>query len=59
MGRFCATYPGLVLFIGIAFCGVLCLGYVNFTIENDPIKLWSADSSIARQNKKYFDESFR
>lgn len=58
MGRFCATYPGLVLFIGIAFCGVLCLGYVNFKIENDPIKLWSADSSIARQNKKYFDEQF-
>ena len=59
MGKFCATYPILVLFIGIAFCAVLCLGYTNFKIENDPVKLWSADSSVARQTKKYFDENFK
>ena len=58
LGRFCATYPKLVLFIGLAFCSLMCLGYFNFSIEKDPIKLWSADSSKARQNKKYFDEHF-
>lgn len=58
MGKFCATYPKLVLFTGLAFCAVLCLGYFNFRIEKDPVKLWSSDSSKARQNKKYFDENF-
>ena len=36
----------------------MCLGNLNFKIEKDPIKLWSADSSRARQNKKYFDDNF-
>lgn len=36
----------------------MCLGFVNFKVEKDPINLWSAESSIARQNKKYFDENF-
>ena len=27
-------------------------------MEKDPIKLWSSDSSVARQNKKYFDDHF-
>lgn len=58
MGKFCATYPTLVLVIGLAFCGLMCLGYVNFKIEKDPINLWSSDSSHARRNKKYFDENF-
>ncbi|CAF1006470.1 unnamed protein product [Brachionus calyciflorus] len=58
LGKFCASYPTLVLTIGFAFCSLMCLGYFNFKVEKDPIKLWSADSSIARQNKKYFDENF-
>ncbi len=58
MGKFCATYPKLVLFIGLAFCSIMCLGYFNFRIEKDPIKLWSAETSNARQHKKYFDENF-
>lgn len=58
MGKFCTKYPKLVLFLGLVFCALMCLGYFNFKIEKDPIKLWSADSSIARKNKKYFDENF-
>lgn len=58
LGKFCATYPILVLTIGFSFCSLMCLGYFNFKVEKDPIKLWSAESSIARQNKKYFDENF-
>lgn len=58
MGKFCADYPKLVLFLGLAFCALMCLGYFNFEIEKDPVKLWSADSSVARKNKKYFDENF-
>lgn len=58
LGKFCAEYPKLVLFLGLAFCALMCLGYFNFEIEKDPIKLWSADTSIARKNKKYFDENF-
>lgn len=58
MGKFCTKYPKLVLFLGLAFCALMCLGYFNFKIEKDPIKLWSADSSVARKNKKYFDENF-
>jgi Niemann-Pick C1 protein len=58
LGRFCASYPKLVLILGLSFCSLLCLGFVNFKVEKDPVKLWSAESSIARQNKKYFDENF-
>lgn len=58
MGKFCTKYPKLVLFLGLVFCALMCLGYFNFKIEKDPIKLWSADSSVARKNKKYFDENF-
>jgi hypothetical protein len=59
LGKFCATYPFLVLSIGLAFCGLMCLGYFNFTVEKDPVKLWSAETSIARRNKKYFDDNFK
>ena len=58
LGRFCATYPKLVLIIGLTFCSLMCLGFVNFKVEKDPVELWSAESSVARQNKKYFDENF-
>ncbi|RNA26124.1 Niemann-Pick C1, partial [Brachionus plicatilis] len=58
LGKFCATYPLLVLSLGLTFCCLMCVGYFNFKIEKDPIRLWSADSSIARQNKKYFDHHF-
>jgi Niemann-Pick C1 protein len=58
MGLFCANYPKLVLVIGFSFCFLMCLGYTNFQVEKDPIKLWSSDASKARQNKKYFDEHF-
>ena len=58
LGTFCANYPALVLSIGITFCCLMCVGYFNFKIEKDPIKLWSADSSTARQNKHYFDKNF-
>jgi hypothetical protein len=58
IGKFCATYPKLVLITGIAFCSIMCLGYTNFRIEKDPIKLWSAASSSARVNKAYFDAHF-
>jgi hypothetical protein len=59
LGKFCATYPFLVLSIGLAFCGLMCLGYFNFTVEKDPVKLWSAETSMARRNKKYFDDNFK
>lgn len=36
----------------------MCLGYFNFKVEKDPVKLWSAETSLARQNKKYFDDNF-
>lgn len=58
MGKFCAYYPKLVLFTGLVFCSLMCLGYFNFEIEKDPIKLWSSETSDARRNKKYFDENF-
>lgn len=58
IGRFCATYPKLVLSLGLAFVFLMCLGFIHFKIEKDPINLWSSETSIARQNKKYFDEHF-
>ena len=65
-GRFVATYWYLVIGIGIGVV-LLLMGLtvvldrthaLPFTITTDPVKLWSAPDSRARQEKNYFDANF-
>ncbi|UJR31470.1 hypothetical protein I4U23_018959 [Adineta vaga] len=59
LGLFCAQHPFIVFFIGgIIITGLSC-GLLKFQVTTDPVKLWSAKSSIARQQKDYFDKHFK
>jgi len=59
LGLFCAQHPFLVLFIGALVIAALSCGLVKFQVTTDPVELWSAKSSIARQQKDYFDKHFK
>lgn len=59
LGLFCAKRPYLVLFIGTLVIVALSLGLTKFEVTTDPVKLWSAKSSMARQQKDFFDEHFK
>lgn len=55
---FCASYPIPVLFVGLLFVLICCIGLLFFTVRTNPVELWSAPNSQARQEKNYFDEHF-
>ena len=59
LGLFCAQRPFLVLVIGTLAIVGLSLGLVKFQVTTDPVELWSAKSSMARQQKDFFDEHFK
>ncbi|XP_076812151.1 NPC intracellular cholesterol transporter 1-like [Clavelina lepadiformis] len=58
LGLFCARYPFVVLFLGAVVIAASAVGLKFMNITTDPVELWSAPSSQARINKKYFDEHF-
>lgn len=58
LGRFCARYPAVVIGSSIAIVGLLSIGWVRFSIETDPVRLWVSPTSEAAQEKAFFDDSF-
>ncbi|KAJ9652473.1 niemann-Pick type C- protein 1, partial [Neophaeococcomyces mojaviensis] len=58
LGRFCARYPGITIGTNIIIIGLLSLGWLNFKVEQDPVKLWVSPDSQAAQEKAFFDASF-
>jgi len=59
LGLFCARHPYFVLFVGMIIITGLSCGLIKFKVTTDPVELWSAKTSIARQQKDYFDQHFR
>jgi hypothetical protein len=59
LGLLCAQRPYLVLLLGLIIIGGLSSGLRKFQVTIDPVQLWSAKSSIARQQKDYFDRHFK
>jgi len=59
LGLFCAQHPLKVLLIGALLIAGLSCGLIKFQVTTDPVQLWSAKSSIARQQKDYFDSHFK
>ena len=57
-GRFCASHPVVVIFLGLAVAGGLSAGISMFKVTTDPVKLWSAKDSRARVEKEKFDAKF-
>ena len=65
-GRFVAKFWLLVIFVGVGLILAIMLltvvlhvtNVAPFLITTDPVKLWSAPTSRARQEKNYFDDNF-
>ncbi|UJR21943.1 hypothetical protein I4U23_025012 [Adineta vaga] len=58
IGRFCAYNPFYTIVPVVAILFVLCYGSRYYTVTTDPVDLWVAPNSRARQEKAYFDEKF-
>ncbi|KAJ5618387.1 Patched [Penicillium herquei] len=58
VGGACARFPGITIFFSVLAVILLSVGWMRFTVETDPVRLWVSPSSAAAQEKSYFDENF-
>jgi len=58
LGLFAASSPWLTFSIMFIAMGLLNIGWNNFEIETDPVRLWVAPNSESRQQKEFFDQNF-
>ncbi|MCJ1477839.1 hypothetical protein MMC13_006512 [Lambiella insularis] len=58
IGGTCARYPLMTIAISTAIVVLLSLGWINFQIETDPVRLWVSPSSAAAEEKMFFDTNF-
>lgn len=58
LGNACATFPLATIGASILVVAVLSIGWVNFAIETNPVRLWVSPSSSAAQKKDFFDSAF-
>lgn len=58
LGLLTASYPWLTFAIVFTIAGLLNLGWRNFSIETDPVRLWVAPDSESKLQKEFFDEHF-
>ncbi|XP_035526866.1 NPC intracellular cholesterol transporter 1 [Morone saxatilis] len=57
-GSFCVRHPSVVLLGSLILVVASSGGLVYMRITTDPVELWSAPTSQARQEKDYFDSHF-
>ncbi|XP_068196952.1 NPC intracellular cholesterol transporter 1 [Antennarius striatus] len=57
-GSFCVQHPSVVILGSLVLVVASSGGLVYMRITTDPIELWSAPTSQARQEKDYFDSHF-
>ena len=57
-GTWCAFHPWTVIISCLAIVAALSSGLVFFKVITDPVDLWSATKSDAREQRKYFDKQF-
>ncbi|KAF3917882.1 hypothetical protein ABW20_dc0107538 [Dactylellina cionopaga] len=58
LGWGCATYPGLTIGTSILVVVLMSLGWLNFQVETDPVKLWVSPTSETNLQKNFFDDNF-
>ncbi|KAJ7283850.1 patched family-domain-containing protein [Mycena rebaudengoi] len=58
LGLFAASSPWLTFSVVFLVVGLLNIGWKQFAIETDPVRLWVAPSSESRVQKEYFDKNF-
>lgn len=58
LGTACASYPGITIFASSVVVLLLSVGWVNFAVETDPVRLWVSPTSEAALEKAFFDRNF-
>jgi Niemann-Pick C1 protein len=58
IGEYSAKFPGATIGISILVVGFLSLGWLNFSVETDPVRLWVSPTSDTAMEKKFFDDNF-
>lgn len=58
IGATCANYPWLAIAFSFTIVGLCNIGWKQFEVEIDPVRLWVAPTSESKLQKEYFDENF-
>ncbi|KAI0089269.1 multidrug efflux transporter AcrB transmembrane domain-containing protein [Irpex rosettiformis] len=58
MGFRIATAPWLTFAVIFTLVGLLNIGWKDFAVETDPVRLWVAPDSESKIQKEYFDNHF-
>jgi len=58
LGGVCARFPLMTIGISVAIVVFLSLGWINFAVETDPVRLWVSPTSAAAEEKDFFDSNF-
>jgi len=58
LGLFCAKRPIETFAAASVVVALLNIGWRNFKVETDPVRLWVAPNSESALQKHYFDETF-
>ena len=58
IGKTSAKFPGITIGLSVLIVGFLSLGWLNFSVETDPVRLWVSPTSDAAQEKRFFDDNF-
>lgn len=58
LGYVCAKFPAITIFTSLLVVGLMSIGWVRFSVETDPVRLWVSPNSAAAQEKAFFDENF-
>ncbi|PCG95978.1 Short-chain dehydrogenase/reductase SDR [Penicillium occitanis (nom. inval.)] len=58
LGSICARFPAITISLSVLIVGLLSLGWLRFTVETDPVRLWVSPTSDAALDKEFFDDNF-
>lgn len=58
VGSISANYPWLTFSVMFTVVGLLNIGWKNFSVETDPVRLWVAPDSESKIQKDFFDQNF-
>mmetsp|Transcript_19334 Transcript_19334/g.13995 ORF Transcript_19334/g.13995 Transcript_19334/m.13995 type:complete len:93 (+) Transcript_19334:6-284(+) len=58
LGFTVASNPCTTCFLALMMIVVFCLGFLNFSLTNDPVALWVPPDSRANVEQNYFNEHF-
>ncbi len=58
LGKACARFPSITIGSSVVIVFLLSIGWINFAVETNPVRLWVSPSSPAAQEKTFFDSNF-